>query len=132
MTLFLSEEQVLVIHRAVIDAHGGLHGIRDMALLQSAVSQPRATMFGEFLHPTIFDKAGAYLYHIARNHAFLDGNKRTATEACDVFLRVNGYIFEGDLAAFEDMVVRVAQGAISKQQIAEFLETSYAHVSGKP
>ena len=75
---FIEMDDVLTIHQILIEQFGGSHGIRDKGLLESALAQPKATFFGELLHPTIYEQAGAYLYHIAKNHPFLDGNKRTA------------------------------------------------------
>lgn len=66
MIKFFTVEQVIEIHDAFLEDHGGLPGIRDKGLLISAVEMPRASMFGEYLHKTIYDKAGAYLFHIWR------------------------------------------------------------------
>ena len=74
---FLTVDQVIEIHDAFLEDYGGLPGIRDKGLLISAVEMPRASMFGEYLHKTIFDKASAYLFHIVQNHPFNDGNKKT-------------------------------------------------------
>jgi hypothetical protein len=74
---FLDLEEVLEIHALELDEFGGIAGVRDRGLLESAVEQPRATAFGELLHADLFEMAAAYLFHIAKNHAFLDGNKRT-------------------------------------------------------
>jgi death on curing protein len=91
-------------------------------LLDSAVSQPQATFFGELLHPTIQAQAAAYLYHLAKNHPFLDGNKRTAFGAMEAFLRLNGYNLDfSDEAAYQ-MVIQVVQGEISKEELAQLLE----------
>lgn len=62
-----------------IDLYGGAHGIRDLGLLQSALAMPSAGFGGEFFHIDIFEMAAAYAFHIAQNHPFLDGNKRTAS-----------------------------------------------------
>ncbi len=70
---FLETEDVLNIHQVLVEQFGGMPGVRDEGLLESALSQPKATFFGELLHPTIHEQAAAYLYHIAKNHPFLDG-----------------------------------------------------------
>lgn len=88
---FLGIEDVLNIHQVLVEQFGGISGIRDEGLLESALAQPKATFFGELLHPTIHDQAAAYLYHITKNHPFLDGNKRTAFGAMEAFLRLNGF-----------------------------------------
>lgn len=75
---------------AFLEDHGGLPGIRDKGLLISAVEMPRASMFGEYLHKTIYDKAAAYLFHIVQNHPFNDGNKRTGALTTILFLEENG------------------------------------------
>jgi death on curing protein len=75
---FLDLEEVLEIHALQLDEFGGIAGVRDRGLLESAVEQARATAFGELLHADLFEMAAAYLFHIVKHHAFLDGNKRTA------------------------------------------------------
>jgi len=79
--VFLGLGEVMEIHRDQIERYGGRPGIRDMGLLQSAVSMP-AVGFGDYyLHSDIYEMAGAYLFHIIRNHPFVDGNKRTGAIA---------------------------------------------------
>lgn len=73
---FVSQDAVLAIHSYLIERFGGTLGLRDEGLLDSALSQPQQTFFGELLHSTIYEQAAAYLYHLAKNHAFVDGNKR--------------------------------------------------------
>ncbi|MEH1852771.1 MAG: type II toxin-antitoxin system death-on-curing family toxin [Nostoc sp.] len=88
---FLTISQVLDIHQRQIQRFGGTAGVRDEGLLDSALAQPQATFGGELLHPTIHEQAAAYLYHLAMNHPFLDGNKRTAFAVMLTFLNLNGY-----------------------------------------
>ena len=71
---------VLAIHARQIEKFGGTPGLRDEGLLDSALAQPQATFDQQWLHPTIPEQAAAYLYHLAMNHPFVDGNKRTALE----------------------------------------------------
>lgn len=71
---FLEFDTVLRIHEASLQEFGGLAGIRSPELLESALEQPRATFGGEFLHEDVFSMATAYLFHLVKNHAFLDGN----------------------------------------------------------
>ena len=87
---YLSAADVLRIHQDTLEHEGGIPGIRDMGLLESAVATPRQKLFGVVLHPDLASKAAAYLYHIARNQPFVDGNERAATMATLVFLHVNG------------------------------------------
>ena len=100
---YLSPEQVLFIHSRIIDATGGAHGLRDIGLLQSAVSRPRATFKGKDLYKDVFHKAAALMQSLAVNHPFIDGNKRTAITSTAVFLTLNGRVLEatqGELVAF--------------------------------
>lgn len=119
--IFLTVEEVIQIHDELVSEYGGLHGIRDMGLLISAIEMPKATMFGEYLHESIYDKASAYLYHIVCNHAFLDGNKRTGAATTLIFLSQNGCDIKFDMKEFEELVCDVAQGKISKEIISKFL-----------
>ncbi|WP_293253487.1 MULTISPECIES: type II toxin-antitoxin system death-on-curing family toxin [unclassified Microcoleus] len=87
---FISLDEVLELHEDQISSFGGTSGVRDEGLLESALAQPQATFGGQLLHPTISEQAAAYLYHLAMNHPFIDGNKRTAFAVADTFLRLNG------------------------------------------
>lgn len=122
MTKFLTVEQVIEIHDAFLEDHGGLPGIRDKGLLISAVEMPRTSMFGEYLHKTIYDKASAYLFHIVQNHPFNDGNKRTGALTTILFLEGNRVKIVFSDRDYEELVVNVAQGQKSKEVIAYFLE----------
>lgn len=119
---FLSVEEVIEIHDDLVIQYGGLMGIRDMGLLISAIETPKATMFGEYLHDSIFDKASAYMYHIVSNHAFVDGNKRTGAASSLIFLKVNGIKHKYDIKTMEDLVVRVAMSQVNKTDISHYLE----------
>ena len=74
---FLTIEDVLQIHEAQIEAYGGIAGIRDQGLLESAVMMPQASFDGEYLHQNLFEMAAAYAFHLAENQTFLDGNFKT-------------------------------------------------------
>ena len=118
---FLDLEEVLEIHALQLDEFGGIAGVRDRGLLESAVEQPRATAFGELLHADLFEMAAAYLFHIAKNHAFLDGNKRTALVAALVFLDINGVSLERDDERLYELTMAAAEGRADKAQIADQL-----------
>lgn len=122
MTRFLKIEQVITFHDQMIEQYGGLHGMRDLGLLESALAMPRATAFGQDLHPTVYDKAAAYLFHIVKNHPFNDGNKRAGAFAACVFLSANGISVDFSDEKYEVLVVAVAEGKADKQQIAQFFE----------
>lgn len=119
---FVQKSDVLDIHERQIERYGGLDGIRDEGLLDSALAQPQATFFGELLHPTISAQAGAYLYHLAKNHPFLDGNKRTAFATMIAFLRINSYELNMTEDEAYNMVIQVAQGEMSKEELTSLVE----------
>ena len=99
--IFLELDEVLEIHRDQIQRYGGLHGVRDTDLLESAITMPCAMFAGEYLHWDLFEMAAAYLFHIIRNHPFYDGNKRTGAVAAIVFLELNGIELKPEESAFE-------------------------------
>ncbi len=123
---FLNQTTVLKIHTRQIEKFGGTPGIRDEGLLESALAQPQATFAGELLHPTIDKQAAAYLYHLAMNHPFIDGNKRTAFAVMDTFLRLNGYSLNLTNEQAYDLVMQVAQSQMSKSDLAGSLEKAIA------
>ena len=119
---FISIYQVLNIHQDEINSFGGTSGIRDEGLLDSALAQAQATFGGELLHPTIYDQAAAYLYHLAMNHPFIDGNKRTAFAVMDTFITLNGYSLNLSQEQAYNLVIQVVQKQISKEELSAFLE----------
>ncbi len=119
---FLDLADVLEIHQSRIDLYGGTAGIRDLGMLQSAIAQPQAGMSGEFLHKDLYEMAAAYWFHIARNHPFLDGNKRTALAACLVFLDFNGISIDADPPEFENMTIAISEGKAGKEEAAVLLK----------
>ena len=117
---FLSVDDVLAIHRRMIDEFGGEPGLRDRGLLESAVAMPAAWFGGKHLHREPDGMAAAYLFHLCRNHAFIDGNERTALAAAEVFVRLNGYKLAASDKELETITTGVAEGSISKDQAVEF------------
>jgi death-on-curing protein len=120
---FLSLDEVLELHADQISSFGGTPGVRDEGLLESALAQPQATFGGQFLHPTISEQAAAYLYHIAMNHPFIDGNKRTAFAVTDTFLRLNGCALNLTDDRVYDLVMRVARGTMTKEELSTEFES---------
>ena len=117
--VFLLASEVIEIHRRQIEAHGGSLGVRDWGLLESALAQPRVSFGGQYLHADLAEMAAAYLYHIAKNHPFIDGNKRVAALAAATFLDVNELEFDVDPDVYYDLVYGVASGTIDKNAAAE-------------
>jgi death-on-curing protein len=110
----LTVDIVEEIHAQAIRRFGGLDGVRERALLESAVAAPQATFGGESVFRDIVDVAAAYLFYLCRNHPFLDGNKRTALGACLVFLRLNGMAPVADSAKWEALTLEVADGSLDR------------------
>jgi death-on-curing protein len=120
--LFLSLEEVLEIHRQQIERYGGASGVRDLSLLESAIAQPQASFSNEFLHASIPAMAAAYLFHICRNHPFVDGNKRVAANAAITFLLMNDWEPTFTEDALVDVVLAVASSSMKKHGLVQFFE----------
>ncbi len=118
--VFLDIEQVMRIHRGMIEGYGGQEGVRDIGLLHSAIAMPQASFGGKSLHADLFEMAAAYLYHIVQNHPFLDGNKRAGAAAAIVFLAMNDIEVKADEDGLVELTLRVARGEAGKAEIAEF------------
>ena len=117
----LTIEIVREIHWQAVKIFGGLHGIRDEALLASAVFAPQSSFGGKSPYVNLVDIAAAYLFYLGRNHPFLDGNKRTAMAAAVVFLRLNGFDPAADSDDWERLVLDVASGKIDREQTTGWL-----------
>ena len=89
--IYLTVEQLELIHAGVLAKSGGLFGTRERGVIAGLESSPRQSVFGKELHPTLFHKAAVYMRTIITQHPFLDGNKRTGMMSAFTFLEVNGY-----------------------------------------
>jgi death on curing protein len=120
-----SVEAVKEIHAEVLAAHGGGTGLREEALLESAVAAPQATMMGAALFTDPVEIAAAYLFYPCRNHPFVDGNKRTALAACLVFLSENDLLPEEklDVGGWEALTLDVAASRIDREQTTKRLRS---------
>lgn len=117
---YLCVEAVEATHKEVLAAHGGLAGIRDQALLESAVAAPQASFGGEPLLQDPVEIAAAYLFYLCSNHPFNDGNKRTGLASCLVFLEANNLFPDPDLPArnvdaWEALVLAVAASDVDRE-----------------
>jgi len=117
---FLGLEEVLEIHRDQIARYGGTEGIRDLGLLESALAMPQAGAGNQYFHDDLFEMTAAYLFHIVRNHPFVDGNKRAGLAVALVFLEMNGIRLRVSNEALVNTVLAVAEGKLSKGALAEF------------
>lgn len=119
MTEFHTREFVEAVHAEQLRLHGGAPGIRDVGMLESALARPpQKAIYGE---PDIFDLAAAYLFGIVKNRPFVDGNKRAALAATDLFLVFNGWSLETDDASLTQFVLMVAAGEIDEAGAAAFM-----------
>ncbi|RUM97370.1 type II toxin-antitoxin system death-on-curing family toxin [Pseudaminobacter arsenicus] len=116
---FLSRMAVEAMHAEQLRRHGGAFGLRDENALESALA--RAENKAHYGDPTIHELAGAYVFGIARNHAFVDGNKRTAIVAAGAFLIINGYALTADNGTLYEFVMGVAAGEIDEAGATAFL-----------
>jgi death-on-curing protein len=120
--------EVLPIHSEVVMLHGGKEGVRDLALLESALARPYATFAGEDLYPTIIDKASALLESILINHPFVDGNKRTGYVLMRILLIENNL----DIGASEDdkyeFVISICEGSRRGDEINKWIADRIVHL----
>jgi death-on-curing protein len=116
---FLTREVVLAMHDAQIARYGGLAGVRDGGLLESALDRPRNQH--HYAGGDAFDLAASLAFGIARNHPFLDANKRTAWSACMAFLRLNGAPIPSPTPEVVQQMVRLAEGAVTEEDFAAWL-----------
>lgn len=119
---YLTAEQVLFIHSRLIDTTGGMHGIRDLGLLQSAVSRPEAGFGEEEFYPDVFHKAAALMESLIKNHPFIDGTKRTAITSAGIFLGMNGYLLETSQKGLEEFTLHMAIGKVSLKDAAKWFK----------
>jgi death-on-curing protein len=117
----LAVELVREIHAEATARFGGLEGVRETALLESAVAAPQASFGGQSPYKDLAEVAAAYLFYLCRNHPFIDGNKRMALGACIVFLRLNGIEPRPDGPEWEDLALTVAASAIDREEATQRL-----------
>jgi death-on-curing protein len=104
------------IHAEAIAKFGGSDGVRDTALLESAVAAPQASFGGKSVYTDVTEVAAAYLFYLCRNHPFIDGNKRAALGACLVFLRLNGIEPKPDSTEWEELTLSVAASELDRDE----------------
>ena len=114
---FLSVDNVIELHRRTLEKEGGSPGIRDSGLLESAVTAPRQTFGGEYLHRDVSSMAAAYLYHLVKNHPFVDGNKRAGALSFLFFLKKNAPEKIPAPGVLERVTIAVADGSMSKEKL---------------
>ena len=129
--VFLTLDEVIALHADQIERYGGRQGIRDLGLLQSALRTPSATFEGRFLHEDLPEMAAAHLFHIVRNHPFVNGNKPVGLMVLLAFLGLNSRRLDASAQEVEDQVLGIARGRVSKAEAAVFVQQHLRPRSGK-
>lgn len=124
--IWITTEHATTAHRRQLAEHGGLDGIRDPSLLESALGLPRHQFAYAHPTPSIPALAAAYAYAIAKNHPFLDGNKRTAAVLCESFLLINGLTIDATDEELYPLFYNLAAGTLSQEDLTTFL-TTHSH-----
>ena len=117
----LTKEQVLRLHEDLIEEFGGIHGVRDEGLLESALSAPFQTFDGQDLYPSVLEKAGRLGYGLIRNHPFLDGNKRIGIHVLLVSLALNGVRLSYNDKDLIQTALGVASGSVTFEEFCRWL-----------
>ena len=118
---FVTVEEVLHLHRLLIEDMGGEPGLLNAGALESAVAQPAMTAFGQLLHPTLVEQAAAYLFHLVANHPFCDGNKRIGLHVTLIFLDTNGTDVLGTQDEWYELTMAVARSELTKRALTQRL-----------
>lgn len=127
---WLRLEVVLAVHEQQIAEHGGAPGLRDRGMLESALARPQQkAAYGE---PDLADLTAAYAFGIARNHPFVDGNKRVAFVALELFLRINGFELVADDRACLAVMLDLAAGELEEEALAAWIRARLARRSPQP
>lgn len=118
MTEYLSVEQILALHRALVRAFGGAEAVRDRGALESAVARPAMTFGGEDLYGDTASKGAALMHSLVLNHPFVDGNKRVGVAAAESFFAFNGYSLDASDDQLETLTLDVARGEVQVEALA--------------
>lgn len=129
---YLTDEDIIEIHAQVVSMSGGSMGIRDRGAIASSAAQPMATFGGQELYVAIEEKAAALTYSLITNHAFVDGNKRIGHAAAATFLRLNGFQIVAPVAEQEAIVLSVASGSISREDLTCWIRQHLQAISVTP
>lgn len=130
--VFLTLKEVMDIHEDMVRRYGGRRGIRDSALLESALTMPRTGIVGQYLHADLYEMAAAYLFHFSRNRPFYAANDRTAVVSALVFLRMNGLSVAANHRELADLVNAVVQQKAGKEIVAWFFRSHAEELAEGP
>lgn len=129
MTIYLTAEQTLFLHSRLIQETGGMHGVRDLSMLLSALGRPMASFENQDLYGDIFSKAAALMDSLIRNHPFVDGNKRTAITAAGLFLHLNGYRMTVENDEMATFTLACAQSQVPADRISGWFQHHCTKIS---
>jgi death-on-curing protein len=118
---WIGERLARAVHSRQLAEHGGADGVRDEGLLDSALGRPRNRFAYDDPTPTVPELAASYAYGISRNHAFIDGNKRTAAVVCETFLALNGMALDATDVELYPVFLALAAGTITESELAVWL-----------
>ena len=120
--IYLTEPEILLLHRRIVETSGGSPGVRDRGALEASVAQPFQTFGGQELYPTVEEKAAALGYFLISNHPFVDGNKRIGHAALEVVLVLNGLELAASVDEQETIVLNVASGNMSREEFTAWVQ----------
>jgi death-on-curing protein len=126
---YLSSNEVLLIHHHVICEFGGSFGLMSPGQLEASIAAPRQTMFGQELYSGLFSKAAILFYLLVKNHAFVDGNKRTAALALIEFLERNGYTLSVTNEELYQFTIDVASSVLTKEEVEMWMGDKASKIS---
>jgi death on curing protein len=131
VTQWIAQAVVLAIHEKQINEHGGLHGIRDLPALEACLSRPQMLVAYGYPAPDIAALAACYGYGLAREHAFIEGNKRTSSVVTLTFLKLNGYDYAESVDDATRLKIweRLGDGSMSEETLAEWMRANIVKVS---
>lgn len=120
--IWISLDLAIAIHQRQLAEHGGAEGVRDAGLLESALNRPRHLHAYSDPKPDVAEMGASYAFGIAKNHAFVDGNKRTAAVVCETFLNLNGFELTASDAELYPVVLSLAAGQLDETTFATWLK----------
>lgn len=124
--IWISKELTLAIHSRQLAEHGGLDGVRDEGLLESALGRPRQLFAYTDPTPDTAALAASYAFGLARNHPFVDGNKRTSAVVCETFLALNGLTLTASDVEMYPLFLSLAEGTLGEPELAQWLRANTA------
>lgn len=127
---YLSINEVLLVHKKIIEQSGGMQGLLNEGALESAVAQPQMTFDGIDLYPTITEKASALGYSLINNHPFQDGNKRIGHAAMEIFFILNGYEINPliSIDEQESVILKVAASEMNREEFTSWLRQNIVEI----